>query len=331
MARKKLLKHKDIGGETKLKTLAAPKEGAPPAPTISEPTANDIDLSLYEAVSRTLYALPSRFQSELAVVGVLATDLHAFNTALGASIEEQVVASLNALRSNWDPNGIYPTYSFVRSSQRFPDVRLQNTIPGSDKAVLMGIELKGWYVLAKESEPSGRYKVTPNVCAPQDLLVIVPWALDSVVSGRPKLFAPFIVNARWAAEQRNYWWTWLRDTGDPSGIKLSSYDQPYPAKADKISDVPDYDDSGNFGRIARTNIMDDYMRSLMQESLVGIPLWAWQAFFVPFKGEADENKIRATLSTLLKRVEDDLDPAAVNAEEISLRLIPVWRLMGKTS
>ena len=30
----------------------------------------------------------------------------------------------------------------------------------------MGIELKGWYVLAKEREPSFRQKVTPAACSP---------------------------------------------------------------------------------------------------------------------------------------------------------------------
>ena len=55
----------------------------------------------------------------------------------------------------------------------------------------MGIELKGWYVLAKEKEPSFRYKVTPAVCAPADLLVVVPWAYryidiegDGIADGR---------------------------------------------------------------------------------------------------------------------------------------------------
>ena len=47
-------------------------------------------------------------------------------------------------------------------------------VRGSQSAPLLGIELKGWYVLSKEGEPSGRYKVTPAACAPQDLLVIVP-------------------------------------------------------------------------------------------------------------------------------------------------------------
>lgn len=308
------------------KALKKPREGAPPVPEMTKPAADDIDLDLFGAVQRTLYALPSRFQSELSVTGVLATDLHAFNTALGASIEEQVVASLNALRGTWDSDGKYPTYSFVRSSQRFPDVRLQDALPNSPRPILMGIELKGWYVLAKESEPSGRYKVTPNACAPQDLLVVVPWALDAVVSGKPCLFDPFVVGARWAAEYRNWWWEWLRDTKTSPGIKLSGVTDPYPAaKADKVSDVPDHDEGGNFGRFARAGMMEDYKKKLMQEALVGIPLWAWQAFFVPFKGEAKEGKVLSTLRNLLKRVEEEIDPAADDAEEVASRLISIWR------
>ena len=326
MAKKTSREAEDEAGGEEPVTRKEPRAGAPPPPVPGNPTAENIDPALYEAVRRTLYALPSRFQSELSVTGVLATDLHAFNTALGASIEEQVVTSLNALRGTWDPEGKYPTFRFVRSSQRFPDVRLQDALPNSARPVLMGIELKGWYVLAKESEPSGRYKVTPRACAPQDLLVIVPWALDAVVSGKPRLFDPFVVGARWAAEYRNWWWEWLRETANPSGIKISQVGEPYPAaKADKVSDVPDHDEGNNFGRIARAGMMEDYKKKLMQEALVGIPLWAWQAFFVPFKGEADGAKISSALRTLLKQVEQELDPSANDAEEVAARLISMWR------
>lgn len=152
--------------------------------------------ALHKAVRETLSALPSRFKSTLNIEGVLATDLHAFNTSLGASIEEQVVAALNELRTWWDPNDDYPNHHFVRSPQRFPDVTLRSTIRGDRTPPLMGIELKGWYILSKEGEPSGRYKVTPAACAPQDLLVIVPWALGNGVSGTPRLFTPYIESAR---------------------------------------------------------------------------------------------------------------------------------------
>ena len=32
---------------------------------------------------------------------------------------------------------------------------------------------------------------------------------------------------------------------------------------------------GNFGRFARTNAMNNYIKLLFDENLVGIPLWAW--------------------------------------------------------
>jgi hypothetical protein len=125
--------------------------------------------------------LPSRFQSELVISGVLATDLFAFNSSLGATIEEQFVASLNRLRNLWDPEQRYTLFSFERQPQTFPDVVLRASAPDVKPRVLMGIELKGWYVLAKEREPSFRYKVTPAVCAPGDLLTVVPWALSNVI------------------------------------------------------------------------------------------------------------------------------------------------------
>ena len=51
--------------------------------------------------------MPSRFESEFVISGVLATDLFAFNSSLGATIEEQVTASLNELRTVRDPGNRY--------------------------------------------------------------------------------------------------------------------------------------------------------------------------------------------------------------------------------
>ena len=153
----------------------------------------------------------------------------------------------------------------------------------------------------------------------------MPWALDAVVSGKPRLFDPFVVGARWAAEYRNWWWEWLRDTKHAPGIKIAEVGEPYPAaKADKISDVPDHDEGNNFGRIARAGMMEDYKQKLMQEALVGIPLWAWQAFFVPFKGEAEGTKILSTLRTLMKLVEFGVEPRAMMPRPSH----PVWRPFG---
>jgi len=233
---------------------SSPVDSAPgeiPPPERVKPTGDQVDLALHQAVQRALFALPSRFKSTLNIEGVLATDLHAFNASLGASIEEQVVAALNDLRKSWDPDGKYPMHQFVRSAQRFPDVTLRSMVLGDPAPPLLGIELKGWYVLSKEGEPSGRYKVTPAACAPQDLVVVVPWALTNALSGTPRLFAPYIESARYVAEYRNWWWQHKRGARTArTGIASPRDATPYPArKADKILDVPESDSSGNFGRI----------------------------------------------------------------------------------
>lgn len=208
------------------------------------------------------------------------------------------MAGLNELRTTWHPEQRYATYRFVRQSQRFPDVILRSAVPDADPLVLMGIELKGWYALAKEREPSFRYKVTPAVCAPPDLLVVYPWVLSSVVSGSPQLYEPFVTNARFAAEYRNWHWQHRRKTSGNSGITLSSVTHHYPDKSDAISDQALSDGGKNFGRFARTGLMDDYMDTLFQQDLSGIPLSAWQRFLAIFSESRPETEITRILDRL---------------------------------
>lgn len=252
----------------------------PPGPTEPDPTWEHIEL--WKAVKKAIFTLPSQFESELVISGVLATDLFAFNSSLGATIEEQVIASLNKLRSVWDPEQKYALYSFERQPQTFPDVVLRASAPDVEPKILMGIELKGWYALAKESEPSFRYKVTPAVCAPADLLVVVPWALSKVISGSPQVFVPYVISARQAAEYRNWYWEHAKGGKGDNSITLSTVATNYPTKSDMISDRPASDSGGNFGRFARTKAMDSYIKELFDDKLAGIPLWAWQRFLSLF-------------------------------------------------
>lgn len=262
-------------------------------PESTEPGTEWEHRQLFDAVKIALFSLPSRFTSDLVISGVLATDLFSFNSSLGATIEAQVVDGLNELRTTWDPEGRYTAYTFVRQSQRFPDVVLRSAISNAD--VLMGIELKGWYALAKEGEPSFRYRVTPNVCAPQDLLVVYPWALSRVISGSPVLFQPYVESARYAALYRNYYWQTKKGKGD-NGIRLSAVSHYYPQKNEEISDRPNSDSGGNFGRFARTGLMDAFITRLFDEELSGIPLWAWRRFFAIFNE-------RATIAEIQQRIE----------------------------
>ncbi len=246
---------------------------------------------------------------------MLATDLFAFNSSLGATVEKQVVDSLNKLRSVWDPKQHYALYEFERQPQTFPDVVLKASAPDVEPTVLMGIELKGWYVLAKEKEPSFRYKVTPASCASADLLVVVPWALSNVISGSPIVFEPFVMGARYAAEYRNWYWQHKRQHkrrgASNRGIKLSSVNRFYPAKSDMISDRPASGSGGNFGRLARAGVMDNYISRLFEEKLAGIQLAAWQRFLSIFTEGVTDKDIDVALQKIADNVANSVgDPKA---------------------
>ena len=220
-------------------------------PSRDLPSANDEHYQLYRDVREAISSLPVYFRTETHISGIMATDLHTLNTVLGATIEEQVVRTLNLIRNTWDPHENYALYSFVRQAQTFPDVLLRRTSTGE---ILLGIELKGWYLLAKEAEPSLRFQVTAAACAKRDLIAVVPWVLGNVISGSPILFEPFVESAKYVADYRNYHWQHVRKTKQDTRLEIPIGVDPYPSKADQILDRPHSDGGGNFGRLARTGM-----------------------------------------------------------------------------
>jgi hypothetical protein len=267
----------------------------PPAPARVVPGRTWEHYQLYQNVRAAIATLPAYFRTETRIAGINVTDLQTLNSALGAAIEEQVVATLNSMRLVWDPNERYALYSFVRQSQTFPDVRLRRS---SDQDILLGIELKGWYVLAKEGEPSFRFQVTPAVCNLQDLVVVVPWALAQVISGSPIVFEPYIESARYAAEYRNYWWKNERRAKGDRTIRQPENVQPYPGKAAAILDQALSDQGGNFGRFARTGIMEEFRKQMMARMLSGLRVEHWLAFIRTFPESRTDDYIRKQLETL---------------------------------
>ncbi len=270
---------------------------------------------LYQRLRNALYALPSKFRTQLRIAGISAVDLFTLNTPLGAAIEQSVVDSLNDVREIWDPDGQYKLYSFIRQAQVFPDVRLETTAPGiaEGERVLMGIELKGWFVLAKEGEPSFRYRASPAVCAPQDLLAVYPWALDEVVSGSPKLLRPFVEEARYAAEHRNHYWTETRGVqGVAAEVIAAPHQAPYPTKNQKFNDEAATDSGGNFGRVARGGLMRAFIDELMNLPLSGIPARHWQSFLKIFAEGAQAAAIDRGLASIRREAEQ----AGIPAEEV---------------
>ncbi len=279
-------------------TPAAPP---PPTPPVLDP--NDPKTTLYERLEFVFLGLPSYFQFNNHVAGVNATDLHSLNTLLGTSIEGQVVKALNQQRPIWDPDDEWLGYTFERQSQVFPDVRLVKR-DATSHDVALGVELKGWFLLAKEGMPSFRFTTTPAACADHDLLVVVPWYLDNVLSGSPVAAQPFIASARWSAGYRNHYWQHMRqaDAGRSTDITHPATAHPYPTSDVPIADVPAYDGGKNFGRVARVRgLMDDFIQQSNALEVLGIRIGDWHSFLRLHSDQADLDQVSDRLRQELAR------------------------------
>lgn len=257
---------------------------------------------LYENIRRALRALPPYFRPEISISGVLATDIFALNSSLGSTIEEKTVDALNQVRTLWDPQNRYPRHSFIRQTQTFPDVILAEHHADGDRSIAIGLELKGWYILSKEEEPSLRFTASYNACGKEDLFVVFPWVLSSVISGSPKLFRPFIAPSRYIAEMRNHYWRYSEDMRQANRkVVLAKGAHHYPKKSDKISDRAAVDSGGNFGRIARTGALGDYVPEIMSHPLCGIPAYYWCRFFGIFTEGLSSQRLTDKMETYTKR------------------------------
>lgn len=300
------------------------KKLAQVAPPKVLPQPGDDHYQLYRDVREAISSLPIYFRTETHISGIMATDLHTLNTVLGATIEEQVVRTLNLIRNTWDPDEHYSLYSFVRQAQTFPDVLLRKT---STDEILLGIELKGWYLLAKEAEPSLRFQATSAACAPRDLIVVVPWVLGNVISGSPILFEPFVESAKYAADYRNYHWQVIRQTKQDTGIEIPKNVKPYPAKADQILDKARSDGGGNFGRLARTGMMDSYMQKLNDVQLCGIKTIYWRQFLKAFQESTTDAEARLALERLRQRIQQATDIPSPKAQSALAIIAELERLL----
>lgn len=272
----------------------------PDAPLRTPPDARWEHRRLFERVREAVFAVPTNFRSDVVIRGVQVTDLFNLNALLGAAIEAGVVSTLNSLRPLWDGDDRYAMYSFVRQPQTFPDVRLQSSADPSD--ILLGIELKGWYLLAKEKEPSFRFLATPRACARADLFVVYPWHLGEVISGVPRLTEPYVELARYVAEYRNHHWEHVMSHKKSPRVITSSFPHPYPSKTDEILDKAEEDAGRNFGRVARTGLMDGFCEAAGESLLSGIPARYWRKFFKTFTETATADTIEA----LLDRFAEDI-------------------------
>ncbi|NLC81834.1 MAG: hypothetical protein GX748_11695 [Lentisphaerae bacterium] len=104
----------------KTNTASLKTHSAEPSPV--SPKCLWAHFALWQRVKDALNALPIHFRSDTFIEGINATDIFTLNSALGATIENQVVETLNQMRSVWDSENRYQTYAFVRQPQSFPDL-----------------------------------------------------------------------------------------------------------------------------------------------------------------------------------------------------------------
>lgn len=254
---------------------------------------DDERTELREGVVRALRAVPMHFSSTINIEGLSATDLFSMNTLLGGTIEDQTVSTLNATRTIWDPTGRWADYEFKRYAESFPDVRLEN---GTDPQPLIGIELKGWYLLAKEEAPSFRFRASAKAMTVWDLIAVFPWSLSNVISGTPILESPYVEQAKYAADMRTYYWEHRNKNAKPVEHPKTG---PYPIAGSAYSDIVRDDKGGNFGRIARIQgLMDDWIAECMDIQLAGIAAKWWVRFLKLFDERGDIEVIKARFERL---------------------------------
>ena len=299
-----------------------------PAPTPPVLDPEDPRTRLTERVREALRALPAYFDTKTNIEGLGVTDLFSLNALLASTIEVQVVETLNRMRSVWDPGNEWPLYSFERQTQTFPDVLLRKRAQGGSAEVVLGIELKGWYLLAKEGVPSFRYTVTPGACTEWDLLAVVPWHLENVLAGAPRAGVPGVWSARHTAEYRNHWWRHERSSRSDSTIVMPTDARPHDRR-EHTADRPVSDAGHNFGRIARIGIMQEWIDEQRRAPIAGIPARNWVEFL---RRHVDQSDPQEVFDLLAREVEAGTAsaeaPAAAEAMEALRRLIRALRRNG---
>lgn len=250
---------------------------------------------LWDRVKDALSALPEHFDFPTVIEGVPAPDIPSANTFLGSGIEAHIPKALNRLRAMWDPEGKYEDYAFVRQPQVFPDVPFRQMKP--DGETLFALEIKSWYALAREQEPSLRITVNAKWCHPADLVVVYPWALSNAIAGRAMLFPPFVTGCRTAARVRNaYWEKRGKTAADKKVVPPKGTPKFWPAKGSEFNDSAPADKGGNFGRLARTGVMDSFISRLFEEQAIAdIPLGAWQKFLTIYATSGSLDALTAEL------------------------------------
>ena len=96
-----------------------------------------------------------------------------------------------------------------------------------------------------------------------------------------------------------------------------------------ISDSAASDRGGNFGRFARTGVMDPYMEDLFQERLSGITLAAWQRFLSIFTESSSTEEVDRALERLSTLLSTASQASTEQATALQQKLRELAELLDK--
>lgn len=85
-------------------------------------------------------------------------------------------------------------------------------------------------------------------------------------------------------------------------VVVSNWTRPYPSKADEIRDRADDDSGRNFGRIARTGLLDDFVNAAGDRLLSGISAKYWRRFLKMFTETATNTSVEHLLDMFSKEL-----------------------------
>lgn len=92
--------------------------------------------------------------------------------------------------------------------------------------------------------------------------------------------------------------------------------------------MPVSDSGGNFGRFARTGLVDRYIDDLYRQDLSGIPLAAWQRFLSLFTEDQAEDRINRALDRMAREYAQGQPRLSAEAVEgIKARLAEIVALL----
>jgi len=91
--------------------------------------------------------------------------------------------------------------------------------------------------------------------------------------------------------------------------------------------APPQDGGGNFGRIARTGLMDGYKKKLDDMPLCGISAVYWREFLRTFQESANDASARQSLERLKKRLKSKREIPSATAQSAIVIIRELERLV----